>query len=51
MLRDALDGLRVRDLMLRTPVVVAADSTLAEFMDDVALPHRLTTTRSSTTTA
>ncbi|MGZ4406629.1 MAG: site-2 protease family protein [Gaiellaceae bacterium] len=43
MLRDALGGLRVRDLMVRTPVVVTADSTLAEFMDDVAFPHRFTT--------
>ncbi len=43
MLRDALGGLHVRDLMVRTPVVVTADSTLAEFMDDVAFRHRFTT--------
>jgi predicted transcriptional regulator len=43
MLRDALGGLRVRDLMVRTPVIVRADSTLAEFMDDVAFQHRFTT--------
>jgi Zn-dependent protease/predicted transcriptional regulator len=43
MLRDALGGLRVRDLMVRTPVVVTADATLAEFMDDVAFRHRFTT--------
>ena len=43
MLRDALGGLRVRDLMVRTPVVVTAESTLAEFMDDVASTHRFTT--------
>lgn len=43
MLRDALGGLRVRDLMVRSPVVVSADSTLAEFMDEVAFRHRFTT--------
>ena len=42
-LRDALGDLRVRDLMVRAPVVVTADTTLAEFMDDVAYTHRFTT--------
>jgi Zn-dependent protease len=42
-LRDALGGLRVRDVMVRAPVVVRADATLAEFMDDVAFAHRYTT--------
>jgi Zn-dependent protease/CBS domain-containing protein len=42
-LRDALGGLRVRDLMVRAPVVVDADATLSEFMDDVAFTHRYTT--------
>lgn len=43
LLRDALGGLRVRDLMVRAPVLVTAESTLAEFMDDVAFTHRFTT--------
>src|SRR5581483_6987645 len=42
-LRDALGGLRVRDLMVRDPIVVTADTTLAEFMDGVAFAHRYTT--------
>ena len=42
-LREALSGLRVRDLMVRRPVVVRVDSSLAEFMDVVAHTHRYTT--------
>jgi Zn-dependent protease/predicted transcriptional regulator len=40
---QALRGLRVRDLMVRNPVTVDADSTLGRFMDDVAGSHRFTT--------
>jgi Zn-dependent protease len=40
---QALGGLRVRDLMVRHPVTVEADSTLGYFMDDVAWSHRFTT--------
>jgi Zn-dependent protease len=40
---EALDGLRVRDLMVRDPVTVDADSTLGQFMDDVAWSRRFTT--------
>ena len=40
---QALGGLRVRDLMVRHPVTVAADSTIGRFMDDVAGSHRFTT--------
>ncbi len=43
MAREALAGLRVRDLMVREPVTVAAGETLAAFMDDVAFAHRYTT--------
>ena len=43
LLRDALGDLRVRDLMIRQPESVAADWTLAEFMDDVAHVHHFTT--------
>jgi Zn-dependent protease/CBS domain-containing protein len=39
----ALDGLRVRDLMVRDPVTVDADLTVGRFMDDVAWSHRFTT--------
>jgi Zn-dependent protease/CBS domain-containing protein len=35
-IEQALDGLRVRDLMVRDPVTVDADTTIGEFMDDVA---------------
>lgn len=42
-LREALSGLRVRDLMVHRPVVAPADSSLAEFMDVVAHTHRYTT--------
>ena len=41
--RQALDGLRVRDLMVRDPVTVEADSTLGRFMDQVARSQRFTT--------
>jgi Zn-dependent protease len=40
---QALDGLRVRDLMVRDPVSVDADSTIGRLMDDVAWSHRFTT--------
>jgi Zn-dependent protease len=40
---QALDGLRVRDLMVRDPVSVDADSTIGTIMDDVAWSHRFTT--------
>ena len=42
-LREALGDLRVRDLMVREPVTVRADVSLAEFMDEVAQAHRYTT--------
>jgi Zn-dependent protease/CBS domain-containing protein len=40
---QALDGLRVRDLMVRAPVTVDADVSLGRFMDDVAWSRRYTT--------
>jgi Zn-dependent protease/CBS domain-containing protein len=40
---QALGGLRVRDLMVRDPVTVDADSTIGRFMDHVASSHRFTT--------
>jgi Zn-dependent protease len=40
--RQALDGLRVRDLMVRDPVTVDADLTLGEFMDDIVWSRRYT---------
>src|SRR4029450_13177408 len=41
---QALGDLRVRDLMVRRPATVDADSTLGEFMDEVARSqHRFTT--------
>jgi Zn-dependent protease/predicted transcriptional regulator len=40
---QALGGLRVRDLMVRHPVSVDADSTIGRFMDDVASSQRFTT--------
>ena len=40
---QALAGLRVRDLMVRHPVTIDADSTIGRFMDDVAGSHRFTT--------
>jgi Zn-dependent protease/predicted transcriptional regulator len=41
--RQALGGLRVRDLMVREPVTVDPDMTLGEFMDQVAWSRRHTT--------
>ncbi len=43
LLRDALGDLRVRDLMIRQPETVAADASLADFMDEVAHVHHYTT--------
>ena len=43
LLRDALGDLRVVDLMIRQPESVAADWSLAEFMDGVAHVHHFTT--------
>jgi Zn-dependent protease/predicted transcriptional regulator len=40
---QALEGVRVRDLMVRHPVTVDADSTISQFMDDVAWSQRFTT--------
>jgi Zn-dependent protease len=40
---QALEGLRVSDLMVRDPVIVDADSTIGRLMDDVAWSHRFTT--------
>ena len=34
--RQALAGLRVRDLMIRRPVTARADQTLGDFMDEIA---------------
>lgn len=42
-LRAALSGLRVTDLMVHRPVTAAAGQTLSAFMDDVAHVHRFTT--------
>jgi Zn-dependent protease len=41
--KQALDGLRVRDLMIREPVTVEADLSLGQFMDDIAWSRRYTT--------
>jgi Zn-dependent protease/CBS domain-containing protein len=41
--RQALAGLRVRDLMTADPVTVPSDHTLGEFIDDVAWQRRHTT--------
>jgi Zn-dependent protease len=41
--RQALGGLRVRDLMVREPVTVKPEVTLGEFMDRVAWNRRFTT--------
>lgn len=43
LLRDALGDLRVGDLMVRRPRCVTAESSVAEFMDDVAHVHHFTT--------
>ena len=41
--REALAGVRVRDVMVRDPITVDADVSLAEFFDAVAYAHRYTT--------
>jgi Zn-dependent protease/predicted transcriptional regulator len=41
--RQALSGLRVRDLMVRDPVSTRADVTLGRFMDDLVWSRRYTT--------
>jgi Zn-dependent protease/predicted transcriptional regulator len=41
--KDALDGLRVRDLMVRDPVTVEPDLTIGDLMDRVVWTHRYTT--------
>ena len=41
--RQVLGGLRVRDLMVSDPVVVSAELSLGQFMDDVVSRHRYTT--------
>jgi hypothetical protein len=41
--QEALDGLRVRDLMVRDPVTVDGDLTVGQFMDGVARWRRFTT--------
>jgi len=41
--KDALDGLRVRDLMVRDPVTVPPDLTIGDLMDRVVWTHRYTT--------
>ncbi|MDQ4082392.1 MAG: site-2 protease family protein, partial [Actinomycetota bacterium] len=43
MTRQALGGLRVRDLMVKDPVTAQPDWTLGEFMDDVVWNRRYTT--------
>src|SRR5918997_3510240 len=40
---QALAGLRVRDLMVRNPVVVDPDVTVGRFMDEIASSRRFTT--------
>ena len=41
--RDALGGIRVRDLMVRDPATVNADVSIGRFMDDVVWKRRHTT--------
>jgi Zn-dependent protease/predicted transcriptional regulator len=41
--RDALGGLRVRDVMVRDPAVVSPELSLGRFMDDVVWSQRHTT--------
>ena len=41
--RQALRGLRVRDLVVREPVTARPDLTIAEFMDDIVWKTRHTT--------
>ncbi len=45
---QALEGIRVRDLMVDQPVTVSADMTLGEFMDQVARSRATPPTRSWT---
>ena len=40
---QALEGVRVRDLMVEQPVTVSADMSLGQFMDEVARSQRYTT--------
>ena len=40
---QALEGVRVRDLMVEEPVTVSADMSLGQFMDEVARLRRYTT--------
>ncbi len=41
--RQALGGLRVRDLMVREPVTASPDATIGDFMDEVVWERRYTT--------
>ena len=41
--RQALNGLRVRDVMTANPVVVSPDTTLGQFLDTVMISRRHTT--------
>jgi Zn-dependent protease/predicted transcriptional regulator len=41
--RHALDGLHVRDLMVREPVTARPEATIGEFMDDTVWNRRYTT--------
>jgi Zn-dependent protease/predicted transcriptional regulator len=41
--RDALAGLRVRDLMVREPATVSQSLSLGQFMDHIVWPNRYTT--------
>jgi Zn-dependent protease/CBS domain-containing protein len=41
--RQALNGLRVRDLVVREPVTARPDLTIAQFMDDIVWKNRHTT--------
>jgi predicted transcriptional regulator len=41
--QQALNGVRVRDVMTRNPVVVRPDVTLGEFMDNIMFSERHTT--------
>src|SRR5262245_48897293 len=43
MTRQALSGLRVRDVMTPDPVVVSPDTTLGDFMDSIMFSQRHTT--------
>jgi Zn-dependent protease/predicted transcriptional regulator len=43
LVRDALGGLRVADLMVRQPVSIAPDLTLGRFMDEIVWTRRHTT--------